>query len=380
MKKILLGSTVLGAALFAGAAQAETPKVTLGGYSDFQLGYASQDFDGDQRNGAFRTDNVITFRIDAKTDAGLGYGAAVDLHADVSDDADGATNDGTARRTYVYVDGAWGRVQAGADLGVTNTLKIGAESIAHGTGGVDGDFTYFTNYIAGEDFVSTPDLVLDHGTFVGASSDRTSENLNKISYYTPRFAGFQAGVSYLFDTDSSANRGQVLTSALSNDDDGQAENVLLGGINYEGKFDAITFGLAATGEYGDAEETSTTEDLRSWNVGGKVGYMGFSVAASYGDLGDSLTTGATLGNERSYWNVGGAYETGPFGFSVTYFESESELAAGGTNDFSNLSFSTDYKLAPGLTPYAEVDFVDIDPAAGAENDATIFLAGTQIQF
>ena len=377
MKNILLGTTVLGAAaLFAGVAHAETPKVTLGGYADFQAGFVGEDNDVNKRAGAFRSDDVITFRIDGKSDAGLGYGAAIDLHADVSDNTDNAKDTGgTARRTYVYLDGAWGRVQAGSDLGVTNTMKIGAESIAHGTGGIDGDWTYFVSPTSGN-VISTPDLILDHGSF-GQFSDRSAENINKVSYYTPRFAGVQLGVSYLFDTNT-ASRGEVLSRV--DNDNGQAQNVILGGINYEGKFSDVTVGAAATGEFGNAE-VNTYNDLRTYNVGAKVGYMGFSLAGSYGNLGDSLRLKSVASDSSNhYWTVGGAYETGPFGASVTYLNSQYDL---GTthNDFSNLSFSTDYKLAPGLTPYAEVDFVNVDPAGTVDdNKATVFLLGTQVQF
>ena len=47
MKKILLGTTTLigAAGLFAGAALAETPKVTVGGYANFEAGYVSDDMD-----------------------------------------------------------------------------------------------------------------------------------------------------------------------------------------------------------------------------------------------------------------------------------------------------------------------------------------------
>ncbi len=47
MKKILLGTTTLigAAALLAGNAYADTPKVTVGGYENFEMGYVSDDMD-----------------------------------------------------------------------------------------------------------------------------------------------------------------------------------------------------------------------------------------------------------------------------------------------------------------------------------------------
>lgn len=385
MKKILLGTTTLigAAALFAGAASAETPKVTIGGFADFQVGVVGEDLDTNLRSGAFRSDTEITVRIDGKTDGGLGYGGGINLEADTSNDVD--TQGTNASRTYVYLDGQWGRVQMGSDLGVSNTMKIDASSIARATGGIDGDYTYFTSgsptYVQGStsQVIATPDLFLDYGA--GQYGNESTENLNKVSYYTPRFAGFQAGVSYLFDSNA-GNRGQSAgLPALRSDDDSEAENIFVGALSYEGKFDQIGFAAAATGEWGDSE-VSTVEDLRTWSVGAKVTYMGFSLAGSYGDYGDSLRTKTLNADETNYWTVGGSYEHGPFGMSVTYLDSEYDLGTGnGSNDFSNISVGVDYKLAPGFTPYAEVSFIDLDPTGTAnDNDATVFIAGTQLAF
>ncbi len=377
MKKILLGTTTLisAVALISSANAAETPKITLGGFSTFQAGFTGEDLDTNLRAGAFRSDNVVTLRVAGKSDAGLGYGAGIDLAADTSDNADSAGTN--AERTFVYVDGKWGKLQGGSDLGVTKTMKIDASSIARATGGVDGDFTYFMTSSTGRT-IATPDLYLDYGTASGVQlGDESSQVINKLSYYTPRFSGFQAGVSYLFDTTGS-DRGQLLSRA--DNTSGEAENVILGAINYEGKFQNVGVAVGATGEWGNAE-ANTQNDLRTYQLGAKVNYMGFSVAGSYANLGDSLQTKAT-GSDSStrFWTVGAAYETGPFGASVTYLDSQ--VDGGAThNDFTNLSFGVDYKVAAGLTPYAEVNVVKLDPTGTAnDNDATVVIVGTQLAF
>lgn len=372
MKKILLGTTTLfGAILLAGAASAEGPKVTLGGFSDFQVGIVGEDDDATERAGAFRQETDIVVKIDGKTEGGLGYGGQIDIVASSHSGQD--SNDDQVGHSWLYVDGAWGRIQMGSDYGVTHTMKIDASSIARASGGIDGDFKYFQIATSGQ-VIATPDLLLDYGS--GQLGSESSESINKVSYYTPRFAGFQAGISYLFDT-TGGDRGIALTRA--DNTAGEAENVFLGALSWEGKFDAVSIGAAVTGEMGDGE-TSATEDLRAWNAGAKIGYMGFSVAGSYGSWGDSLSTTAGL-DDRDYWTVGAAYETGPFGASVTYLTSNYEASAGVDNDFSNLSVGVDYKLAPGFTPYAEVNFVEIDPnGTSNDNDATVFIAGTQLAF
>jgi len=398
MKKILLGTTTLigAASLLAGAAFADTPKITLGGTSDFQIGWvgedrsdnpgatASGDTDAGFRSGAFRTETEINVRIDAKTDGGFGYGGQIDIVASGHNDQDNADASGDVNtrqvpHSWIYGDGSWGRLEGGTNYGVTKTMKVDAASIAHATGGIDGDFGYFMSSTTGR-IIATPDLFLDYGTAnVGAGhqfGDETQEAINKVNYYTPRFAGFQAGLSFLFDT-KGANRG--VFADRGDTDSGEAENVFLGGLTWEGKWDQVSLAAAATGEWGSAEST-TQEDLRTWNFGAKAGYMGFSVAGSYGSLDDSLQTSSTAGDSAHYWTLGAAYETGPFGISVTWLDSNVDLGTT-ENDFSNISVGVDYKLAPGFTPYAEVSFVEVDvDGTDNDNDGTVFIAGSTLAF
>lgn len=369
MKKLLLGtSALIGAVAFAGAALAEAPKVTVGGTSDFQVGIASDDRDANQRGHAFRSDNEISFKVDGKTDGGLGYGGEIVLEADVTNDAD--TQGTNAAKTYVYLDGSWGRVEMGSTIAPTNTMKVDASSIAAATGGIDGDWTYFANSGAG--FIATPDLVLDYGA--GNLGDESTENANKIVYYSPRFSGFQLGLAY---TPSHDSRGQTVTRA--NNNVGQSEQIISGGINYEGKWDQVSLAASLTGETGDAELTGT-QDLTAYAAGAKLGYMGFSLAGSYGTWDDSNQAAANLDN-NDFWTVGLGYEHGPIGVSATYIKSELAQTATTENKFDNLVVGADYKLAPGLTPYAEVSFYDQDAVGTVnDNDGTVVLLGTQLNF
>lgn len=374
MKKILLGTTTLAALVSSAAFAGETPKVTIGGTSDFQVGIVSEDQDTNLRSGAFRTETELNVKIDGKMDNGLGYGGQFDLA--VSGHADQDNNTDQVNRSWVYLDGMWGRLEGGTTYGVTSTMKVDASRIARATGGIDGDFNYFMSSTSGR-VIATPDLYLDYGTQGAVQlGDESQEAINKVNYYTPRFSGFQLGISYLFDT-TGADRGIVLSRA--DNTSGEAENVFLGGINWQGKFDQVGINIGATGEWGNAE-ANTQNDLRTWQVGAKFDVMGFSLAGSYGDLDDSLQTKTTAGDGANFWTVGAAYEMGAFGASVTYLNSEVDL---GTthNDFSNVAVGVDYKMAPGFTPYAEVHFVNLDPTGTAnDNDATVFIAGTQLAF
>jgi len=373
MKKILLGTSgLVGAvALFAGAALAETPKVTVGGFVDFQAGIVNDDVESnansgvDTRSHGFRNDSEISFRADGKSDMGLNYGAQVDLEADVTADANGQGLN--ASRTFAYVDGGFGRFEMGSNTGAAQALKVDASNIA--TGGIDGDWVQFVT-IPGASFITSAALPLAHGS-VTTLNDETKDNINKISYYSPRFSGVQLGVSYAPD---SADRGQSVTRTDSNA--GQSGDNFDVALNYAGQWNDLTVNAAATGQFGTAE-VATANDLGAWNIGADVTYAGIKVAGSYGDWSDSL---AASNVDSTYWTAGLGYDFGPVGTSVTYLNSTIETGAV-SNDFTNVSVGADYKLAPGLTPYAEASFYDFDAVGTAnDNQGSVVILGTQLAF
>lgn len=376
MKKVLLGTTgLVGAALLATAASAEAPKVTLGGFSNFQAGYTDDDQDATARGLGFRNDNEVSVKVDGKTSKGLGYGAQIDLEADTTTDAD---NQGlNASRTFTYLEGKFGRVELGDNKSVAATQRIDASTLAVATGGINGAWTYFVNGTptagaTGTGFITTSKLVSEHGSTT-AFGDESTYNATKVSYYTPKWKGLQFGASYTPDVDS---RGQSL--ARSSETLGGIGNVWDFGLSYDYQFsNGLKLGLAGTAELGDAE-TSATEDTEAYNVGALLGWKAFSVAASYGDWSDSDNT---AGLDSDYWTLGAAYTTGPIGLSATYIDSTRETATG-DNEFSNIVLGADYKLAPGLTPYAEVSFYDFDGSTGTaySNEGTAVILGTQVAF
>jgi outer membrane protein OmpU len=392
MKKILLGTTALiGAGMLASAASAaEPPKVTVSGFANFEAGFVSDDFDDAQRQRGFRNDTEINFNVDGKTDGGLGYGAMISLEADVGsgfDDADSSSADSDAEdqgfnasRTYLYVEGGFGRFEMGSTEGVEDLLKVDASNIARGTGGIDGDWRFFANTApaAGNLIIARPDLPMAYGWGDAAGGpitpfgDKQNNNVNKISYYTPRWSGFQGGLSYAPD---SSDRGQVVTM---NDSTGNitGDNIAAA-VNYSGQFNQVSVQAAATGEWGD-NNTAAAEDLSAWNAGVILGFAGFSVGGSYGDWSDSYQPSGN--DDSNYWTAGAAYENGPFGVSLTYMNSQLDVG-GDTNDFDNVVLGADYQLAEGFTPFVEASWYNIDPAGGAaDNDGTVVLVGALFGF
>jgi predicted porin len=377
MKKVLLAtSALLGVVALSGAALAQPAgktvvnqgptTITLGGTSEFQAGFVDQDRDAGTRGYGFRNDNEIKLNIDNNSDNGLNYGATVVLETDITDDAD---NEGTnASRTFIYLGSAqnaatqWGRFELGGNVNANAALKVDASTFARATGGVDGDYYFFTNTPVA--VLDTPDSPLN--SCLGGGCGAT-ENATKLTYYTPVFSGFQLGLSY---TPDSNDRGQV-ASRLENNVGG-VENVFSGGVKYEGAFQQVGVKASLTGETGENEVGG--DDTNAYAFGLNLSYMNFTFGGSWGEWNDAFTNG----NDAEYWTLGAGYTYGAFGVSATYLDSELDLS---NTDFSNLSLGADYALAPGLTPYVEVSFFESDaPGAVNDNDGTVLLVGTQLSF
>ncbi len=206
-------------------------------------------------------------------------------------------------------------------------------------------------------------MVHSGGSEDNFTGDHNEENLIKVTYYTPRFAGFQAGVSYLPDQ---TNTGQGVPSGAAvapvgpdrtNHNAGLSANIWTGGLSYDNKFGDVGLSAAATGELGQAQNV-LYEDLKAWNAGAKLSYMGASLAGSYGDWGKSNTLTSDHSKNTNYWTLGGAYEYGPLGASLTYLKSSFDCglalagsgntgncSAAGKDKFDNISLGADYKLA-----------------------------------
>lgn len=392
MKKVLLATTALG--LLAASAQAGSgPKLTIGGHVDIQAGHTNQDSAFEtgvftQRDFHTQSDVEVYFSIDGETDSGIGYGGYFELEADVNGDdntQDDDINNRNAERAYIYIDTMFGRLQAGPHSSASENLKVDASNIARATGGIDGKFHEYINFGAGESYIATPDLPTAGypGSFgAGAPVGRVNESLataNKITYYTPRYAGLQLGVSYTPDLQE---RGTSLgfsngigASAIS------IENIWNAGLNYSNEFHGVGVDAAVTAEMGEHESTNR-DDLEAINGGFNVSYMGASIGASYAHY-TEFGQLKTLNQEGSHWTAGAAYEYGPFGASVTYLNSTIENGAGTNADseFQNVVVGADYQFAPGFVPYVEVSFFEFDDnEVSSDNDGNVIIFGTTLSF
>jgi hypothetical protein len=217
--------------LYSQAAQAQIT-VSLGGYTEFFGAYYDDDSNA-RTNREFQLETEIVVRADGKADNGLLYGAKVELQN--STPTLSSTGIGTDEAS-VYLGGTWGRLELGDFDGAADTLAIYAPLI--GIEQIDGDAYDF--------LANTPTVGTRAGFSLGGLPTGAvvkapdSGDATKVMYLTPRFAGFQAGVSYATQGNSQAQ------DVVPFDTVGGYKDFWEGGVNYTGSFAGFSVAVGAT--------------------------------------------------------------------------------------------------------------------------------------
>ena len=284
----------------------------------------------------------IQFRMSTVLDNGMTVGGRVELEDVQSGDQ--------IDETYMYASGGFGEVRLGADDSASNLMHYTAPWF--GLQGVDGP--NFRNNVR-------TDVRTDTNT--GLSGDA-----NKITYFTPRFSGFQFGISYVPTTEAS-NGGA--NNATRDRNDANIHDFVSVGANFTRDLGGFTLGTSAGWESGSLKnvevfgEDGPEDDPVEWHIGGTVSSQGFTFGGAYftseatpgpsnfacaadipafmgtgtadmpqhaarDDIACTDAAGETVDNdlssrvEQNAWSVGVKYDTGPWSFSAGYFEAEGD--------------------------------------------------------
>ncbi|MBO6782660.1 MAG: porin [Alphaproteobacteria bacterium] len=377
-KKILLGGTALvGAAamtLPANAGQVgskDAMSVTLGGEFRFIVGFSDQDVSAGYGRGYEFHGDEVEVKINAKNtaDNGLEYGVGIELN--------GGGSDGTAAdEAFAFIDSdQWGRVEMGDQDDATDRMHVSSIDILVGRAGSDGDVADFIQF-GSANAISAPGV------------DSTSDD-TKLTYFSPRFGGFQVGASLTPDTGVDSGTADLFGET---DNDGDFENVFGVAANWEGSFDEVGIIVSAIGEFGDSETASgadTEGEIETFGFGAVLTYAGFGVGGSYVDFaekGIAQAARAAGADSGSYYDLGVSYSTGPYGISLGWFESSVSNAtgSGGDTDVQILSIDASYTVAPGWELAAGLNFVDAEninaTAVPVNNEGTLFLISNEFKF
>ena len=295
MKKVLLGTSAIAlAGAFATSATAAEWDVRVGGYMKQYVAYGSSDqaIEGDFNGVDSKSDAEIFFAPSITLENGLKIGANIQL------EAGGylGTSD-TIDEQYMFIKGAFGEILLGSENSAGYKMSYGAPDVSlvgHNSSSLS-NFMPFTGA---------------SGVFRGVLGSTYLENArnndsNRFSYFSPRFSGFQVGVSYARDGRQDSN-AQV-------DSDGELHDLFDVAANYVNSFD--DFNVVLSGRYGTASKGDNDPDV--WGVGMNLGFSGVTLGGSYAKQNDA---GA---NDGESYDVGISYNTGPWGFSIAYLHGES---------------------------------------------------------
>lgn len=369
MKKVLLAGTALVAtALIASPAQAEL-KLDLGGHFSGYGVYVDEDEAAGTGldNFAFRRNTEIHFTGETTLDNGLTVGVHVEQEIE---------NGNMNNESYVYFSGGWGRINFGNEDGVAYLLQVAAPSADSNVDGLRSTIQGFTlgnnnPTLPGGAFNSALDY--DHAHFGnGPSNDPASAPTDRISYLTPKFNGFQAGVSY-------APRAELATGIQTLLPAAAFENLWEVAARWDGEFEGV--GLSFGGGYSSSEDATGVAgaaEPEAWNVGFNLAWNQFSFGGAYLDEEDILGAGT----DTTTWVLGAAWDNGPYHVGASYLDREDDLGAGVEVDSYKATIGGGYTFGPGMTFRGAVAFGEAAnlAVAGGEGDFTQVTIGTDIRF
>lgn len=364
MKKVLYGTTALIAAgMFASAAEAATPiKMTIGGYLNAYMGWTSaelkdstSDTPNAQLNNQFdvMTESQIAFTGSTTLDNGIKVAVTAELNAS------NFAGQEWLGDVFATVDSKYGR----AIIGATDNVAVMQHVSAPDAGVLGVEKTKLIYWGV------NPGVTLD------ATYSDLDGNAQKISYISPKMAGFSFGASWVPGADF-VEPFAYGNGALDNNVDRSQDEVLaadgfrsayvLSGA-YEGKFKNVE--LNASVAYANYDNIGEN-NLQDYNAGLSVGIAGFTVGGAY----RRVDTGVEGRADDQAYDFGVGYENGPYAVSASYFTSKDGKDDGVKgNKFEMYQVSGKYKLGAGVDAFATFAYLDTNlkkDSAEVENGST----------
>ena len=392
MYKRLLASTALVAAGVVGVtagAQAQTApaaaplSVTLGGYFEQAMAYgknkdgvvanlvSASDVYGTTGTSTLakpnrwhqHNDSEIWFNVKGTLANGITVGARVELEANSENDQ--------IDESFMFIEGAFGRLELGSTDEAATKTRVSVPDVGKAWGIEKSTF---------QDFIVAPANMSAGASQLRFTGVNGNEDQNNISYYTPRFEGFQLGVTY------TANRTQDLNRPTDNT--ATRHDAWSGGLNFTRAFGG--FNVEASAAYSFAKKldnnagnvTGLNEDEKAYAGGLRLGYAGFQVGGAY----KKLKYGGFSANTGKVWDVGAAYTFGPATVGVQYMKALAEgLTATAADDkYTNLSILANYTLGPGVDLFGAVGFLkytdEASTTAADNNKGTGAVVGVRLTF
>lgn len=394
-----------------------SPTITFSGDMCTYLGTVSQDDARDDHEGTMHLgmgwgDFGLNIAGEANESVQYGYHGTLEV---IPGESIGM------KENYGEVITPYGVVQFGNVDGVETAFIDDSTALSNGTGAADGSYQDMFNMPVG-----IPSLI----HLMGYTKKAT-----KLSYYSPRWQGFQLGVSYCPNPHHVGwgSLGDTSYTGMNSNDDGvfntegmkKRHNLALG-LNYAQEFSDISVNASLVGlrentkikidvpqvlesentnnafiEYTVPREIQLKSNI-AYQASGAISYKGFKIAGGWTDNG-SLNLpntsfdaerlgkpGLWLGDAGKGWNLGGEYAFGCMAVSLAHNEvhrkvTPFEKAQGKLN-----VLGVEAQVIPGIKLFAEVMHVDAEttPRAAAlyensgpvKNKGTVVMIGSKVSF
>jgi len=279
----------------------------ISGTVAFQAGIYDNDNPGELGR-AFRSDIDLRVRMLGEMENGILYGSEIQLQT-----PDKTRSSVQLDEAYLFFSSTWGRIELGDEDGAMPKMAIYAPAI--GLGQLDGDYDQFT-------LESIQDIA---PPFYAAASEKAT----KITYYTPRFLGFQMGASYAPEADLGNNSAPQSTVE---------SDYIEGGINYLTEINDIGLAGGATVVRSRDRNSSATESTPlGYQVGGQISNAGVTVGGGYTNYDGAR--GIADG-----FNIGISFQEESYAVGAQYARMQTEAG----RNLDGLGFGASYILAPGL--------------------------------
>jgi hypothetical protein len=353
MKNVLMASSAIVGAAVLVASPAAAQELKLSGFQQFMASGGDSDLDGSDRGFAFSTNTEIHVNGSIMADNGITFGFRVEIEAD-----SGATNN--VDENSIFASGSFGKLEFGNNDGAEDTFMVNGSNSGVDYGGVGNPTSNFLSSAYSGNTRTSVDLRGGVDT-----SDAT-----KITYTTPNFNGFSAGVSYTPDT-ADGNDGNAFHAE---DSAGFHDNIGIG-LGYEGEFNGVGLELGLVGAFSSAD---VEPEDSAYGIGGglAISFSGFTIAA--GAVWDDFDDGDAGGNTGEAWaaDLGIGYAAGPWNFSINGIYSDTDDT---NTDLLAGSANVGYNLAPGVSVFV-TGFVGEEDVDGENNDIVALTSGLKVSF
>jgi predicted porin len=212
----------------------------------------------------------------------------------------------------------------------------------------------------------------------------TDDDSGKVSFYSPRYAGLQIGLSYIPQFEAGGDNNNSISRVNGS---GRITNGFAAAVNYGSEIDDTRLDLSLGWLSGETPPAEGASDVWGVSAGVLVTWGALELGGSLAYANGDAPAGRSL--DGYAYDLGIAYTTGPYRLGLTYIKG---VSAGSRADsarqyLDQVSLSGTYALGPGVDLVAGLFAFDADgekEVAGAGEVASSrgigFASGLKVRF